>query len=61
MMGPLALLALVLLLAACAPAPVGNVGPAACDRVRAWVADGTLPLDLALQWYSHCAPFEVRP
>ena len=59
-----AALALALVLLGCAPypaAPTGNWDTDLCKRVRAWVYEGMLPLEQAVQWYGKCGPFEVKP
>ena len=54
-------LVLAVLLSACAPypgAPLGHWDSDLCDRVRAWVADGSLPVLHAERWYRKCGPFD---
>lgn len=54
-------LALVVLIAACAPqvsAPIGN-GERVCRWVRDAVRSGHMTERMAWDWYGHCAPFEV--
>lgn len=49
-------------LTSCSPysanAPIGDREEGVCDYVRQRVVDGSMPLDLAQEYYGHCAPFE---
>lgn len=58
----LAVVFVALVLVGCAPmasAPVGRNQTRICGWVRDQVANGSLPVQLAWEWYEHCAPFEV--
>jgi hypothetical protein len=37
--------------------PVGGNQEPHCRWVREQVADGAMPIDVALQWYEYCGPF----
>ncbi len=54
---------LALLLASCAPyaarAPLGQRDSVYCEWVRRQVANGSLPLEQAEDFYPECAPFEA--
>lgn len=55
-------LGLAVLLSACAPvasAPVGGGGTRVCSWVREAVANGSMPLWQAQEWYPDCGPYEV--
>jgi hypothetical protein len=56
------LLVLVVLLASCAPyaarAPIGQRDAGYCEWVRRQVANGSLPIEQAQDFYSECEPFE---
>lgn len=54
--------ALAGVLVSCAPvvsSPIGGGGERMCNYVRKAVADGSMPVWQALEWYPQCGPFEV--